>query len=66
MGIKKAKTKELRVVSAADLGGLPAAQVVCENVYLPGRAKQTQILEGDAKTAAAALADKLKFEVRVI
>ncbi len=66
MGIKKAKTKELRVVSAADLGGLPAAQVVCENVYLPGRAKQTQILDGDAKAAAAALADKLKFEVRVI
>ena len=38
------------------MGGLPAAQVRCEKVYLPGRAKQTQILEGDAKTAAAALA----------
>jgi electron transfer flavoprotein beta subunit len=66
MGIKKAKTKELRSVSAADLGGLPAAQVVCEKVYLPGRAKQTQMIEGDAQTAAATLADKLKFEVRVI
>jgi len=66
MGIKKAKTKELKTVSAGDLGGLPSAQLVCKNVYLPGRAKQTQILEGDAKTAAAALADKLKFEVRVI
>lgn len=66
MGIKKAKTKELRAVSADDLGGLPAAQVACEKVYLPGRAKQTQLLDGDAKTAANALADKLKFEVRVI
>ena len=66
MGIKKAKTKELRAVSASELGGVPAAQVRCEKVYLPGRAKQTQILAGDAKTAAAALADKLKFEVRVI
>jgi len=66
MGIKKAKTKELRAVSAADLGGVPVAQVRCEKVYLPERAKQTQLIEGDAKTAAATLADKLKFEVRVI
>lgn len=66
MGIKKAKTKELRAVSASELGGVPAAQARCEKVYLPGRAKQTQILEGDARTAAAALADKLKFEVRAI
>jgi electron transfer flavoprotein beta subunit len=66
MGIKKAKTKELRAVSADDLGGLPAPQVIVEKVYLPGRAKQTQILDGDPRTAAAALADKLKFEVRVL
>lgn len=66
MGIKKAKTKEVRAVTASDLGGVPASQVTCESVYLPGRAKQTQLLEGDAETAAAALADKLKFEVRVL
>ena len=66
MGIKKAKSKELRVLTAAELGGVPTAQLRCEKVYLPSRAKQTQILEGDARTAAAALADKLKFEVRVI
>jgi len=62
MGIKKAKTKELRVVS----GTAPASQVLCTKVFLPSRAKQTQIIEGDARTAAAALAEKLKFEVRVI
>lgn len=62
MGIKKAKTKELRVVSAA----APDSQVRCTRVFLPSRAKQTQMIEGDARTAAAALAEKLKFEVRVI
>jgi electron transfer flavoprotein beta subunit len=58
MGIKKAKTKELRVVSGA---AVPASQVRCTKVFLPSRAKQTQILD-----SAAALAEKLKFEVRVI
>jgi electron transfer flavoprotein beta subunit len=58
MGIKKAKTKELRVVSGA---AAPASQVRCTKVFLPSRAKQTQILD-----SAAALAEKLKFEVRVI
>ncbi len=57
MGIKKAKTKELRVVS----GTAPVSQVQCTKVFLPSRAKQTQILD-----SAAALAEKLKFEVRVI
>lgn len=66
MGIKKAKTKEVKKVGAADLGGLPEAVVALRGVYLPQREKRTQILEGDAKTAAAALAEKLKFEVRVL
>lgn len=63
MGIKKAKTKELRVVSGLET---PVSQVRCTKVFLPSRAKQTQMIEGDARTAAAALAEKLKFEVRVI
>ncbi|MBM3784135.1 MAG: electron transfer flavoprotein subunit beta/FixA family protein [Acidobacteria bacterium] len=66
MGIKKAKTKELRVVTAEELGGTPASQSACTRVFLPSRSKQTQILEGDARTAAEALAGKLKYEVRVI
>ncbi len=66
MGIKKAKSKEIRVLSPDSLGGIPPATVARTKVYLPGRAKQTQILEGDSRTAAAALADKLKFEVRVL
>src|SRR5437879_5390802 len=67
MGIKKAKTKEIKLVAIAELGAEPgAATAVIEKIYLPHKSKQTQILEGDAKTAAAKLVEKLKFEARVI
>ncbi len=66
MGIKKAKTKEIKRVTAAELGGAPAPVATIERVYLPQRTKQTQILDGTAKEAAAKLVEKLKFEVRVI
>jgi electron transfer flavoprotein beta subunit len=66
MGIKKAKTKEIRRVTTGDIGSVPAATAVLERVYVPQKSKQTQIFEGDAKTAAAKLVEKLKFEVRVI
>ena len=66
MGIKKAKSKEIKVVTPADLGGVPAATVRLEKVYIPQRTKQTQMKEGNAKEVAAWLVEKLKFEVRVI
>ncbi len=66
MGIKKAKTKEIKKLAAADLGGKRAAGAVLERVYLPQRTKQTQMIEGDAKTAAAKLVEKLRFEARVL
>lgn len=66
MGIKKAKTKEIKKLAAADLGGKRAAAAVLEKVYAPQRTKQTQMIEGDAKTAAAKLVEKLRFEVRAI
>jgi electron transfer flavoprotein beta subunit len=66
MGIKKAKTKEIRRVEAADFGGAPQPVSVLERVYMPQKSKQTQLLEGDAKKVAAQLVEKLKFEVRVI
>ena len=66
MGIKRAKTKEVKVLAAAslDAGGAPA--VVLERVALPVKQKSTQILGGSAKEAAAALVEKLKFEARVL
>ena len=66
MGIKRAKTKEIRRVTLGDLGAAPAATAVLERVYVPQKSKQTQIFEGDAKSVAAQLVEKLKFEVRVI
>jgi electron transfer flavoprotein beta subunit len=35
-------------------------------VYLPEKKKETQLIEGSPKEAAAKLVEKLKFEVRVI
>jgi len=66
MGIKKAKSKEIRRMTPAELGGTAAAVASIEKVYLPQKVKQTQIFEGDAKTAAAQLVEKLKFEARVL
>jgi len=67
MGIKKAKSKEVRRVTAAGLGLAPAApSIVVQRMYLPERNKRTQLFEGDPKQAAAQLVDKLRFEARVI
>jgi electron transfer flavoprotein beta subunit len=66
MGIKRAKTKELRRVAAADLGAAAAPLAVLESVALPQKQRSTQILPGTPKEAAAALVEKLKFEVRVL
>jgi electron transfer flavoprotein beta subunit len=67
MGIKKAKTKEIRRVTAADLGaGAAEPTIAFDRVYLPERTKRTQLFEGSPKQAAAQLVEKLKFEARVI
>ncbi|MFM2126152.1 MAG: hypothetical protein RL328_2603, partial [Acidobacteriota bacterium] len=63
MGIKKAKTKEIRVVTPA--APAPSTAVI-ERVYPPQKSKQAQILTGDPKAAAAQLVEKLKFEARVL
>ncbi|MBZ5631560.1 MAG: electron transfer flavoprotein subunit beta/FixA family protein [Acidobacteriia bacterium] len=63
MGIKKAKTKEIKLVSASEV---PQASAVIEKLYAPEKNKQGQIFDGDAKTAAAKLVEKLRFEARVI
>jgi electron transfer flavoprotein beta subunit len=66
MGIKRAKTKELRAVSAADLGVDAVPAVLLEQISLPKKQKSTQILPGSAQEAAAALVEKLKTEARVL
>lgn len=66
MGIKKAKTKELKRLTAAELAGPSEVLSVVDRIYLPRKSKQTQILEGPAREVAAKLVEMLKFEVRVI
>lgn len=66
MGIKKAKTKELRRLTLAELGVELTPQQQIKRVYIPQKTKQTQLIEGSPKEAAAKLLDKLKFEARVL
>jgi electron transfer flavoprotein beta subunit len=65
MGIKKAKSKEIRTVSQSEAPEA-AAGFVIERMYAPERSKQTQLFDGDPKTSAAKLVEKLKFEARVL
>ena len=66
MGIKRAKTKEIRKLTPAALGVAPGGGIELARVYQPSRAKQAQIFEGSAKEAAAKLVEKLKFEARIL
>jgi electron transfer flavoprotein beta subunit len=64
MGIKKAKTKEMKTVTAAASSTVPA--IFLERVYLPEKQKKTEMLTGSPAEVAAKIVEKLKFEVRVI
>jgi electron transfer flavoprotein beta subunit len=66
MGIKRAKTKEVKQLSAASL--FPAADptVVLEQLSLPTRKKSTQMLIGTPKEVAASLVEKLRTEAHVL
>ncbi len=66
MGIKRAKTRELRVVNAAELAENAAPAATLEQISAPKKQKSTQILSGSPKEAATALVEKLKTEARVL
>jgi electron transfer flavoprotein beta subunit len=66
MGIKKAKSKEVRRIAAAELGGAGNSSIKLDRVYMPEKTKRSQIFDGSAKEAAAKLVEKLRFEARVI
>jgi electron transfer flavoprotein beta subunit len=66
MGIKKAKTKEVRQITPEQSPASKPAIVALHRIYQPHRKKETQILTGTPAEAAAKLTDVLKFEVRVI
>jgi electron transfer flavoprotein beta subunit len=62
MGIKKAKTKDVKTIPATSAEAASAT----ERVYLPSRSKESQIFSGDARQAAHDLVEKLRFEARVL
>jgi electron transfer flavoprotein beta subunit len=64
MGIKKAKTKEVKRIAPDIAPGAAAVRV--ERIYFPEKSKNSQIFDGPPKEAAAKLVEKLKFEARVI
>jgi electron transfer flavoprotein beta subunit len=71
-GIMAAKKKEIADVKAADLGldpsqvGEAGSRIEIVSVGFPDSGKGAQILEGDAKTVAAQLVNKLQKEARVL
>jgi electron transfer flavoprotein beta subunit len=71
-GIMQAKKKEIAVPSPADLGldpaqlGAAGSRLEVVSVEFPAAGKGAQMIEGDAKTAAAALVAKLRQEARVL
>ena len=66
MGIKKARTKEVKKIAASELGGAGNASITIERLYFPQKTKQSQIFDGPPKEAAAKLVEKLRFEARVL
>jgi electron transfer flavoprotein beta subunit len=63
MGIKKAKSKEVRKVAPAATG---SPSLLIERIYMPEKSKHSQIFDGPPKEAAAKLVEKLRFEARVL
>lgn len=64
MGIKKAKTKELKTVRPGELGGEAGSAI--RHISTPSREKAGVILSGEPADAARQLIEKLRFEARVI
>jgi electron transfer flavoprotein beta subunit len=65
LGIKKAKSKELRQRTPADLGGLNtnSTGIRLLKIYAPARTKNTEFINGTAKEIAAALVEKVRPEI---
>ncbi len=67
IGIKQAKNKPLRKVALGDVQpNLVPNQLNIQRLYVPQKAKKTEMLEGSPADIARKLAEKLKNEVRVL
>ena len=65
MGIKKAKTKEIRRIAPRSWRGGSRRSGSSASI-LPEKTKRSQIFDGPPKEAAAKLVEKLRFEARVL
>ena len=66
MGIKKARSKEVQRIRAADLGIRFEPGVRIERVYAPEHNRRGELVKGDPRQAAANLVEKLRTEARVL
>jgi electron transfer flavoprotein beta subunit len=66
MGIKKSKSKEVKRITASELGIEAPQALAMERIYAPARSKETVMIEGTPKEQAAKLVQILRSEVRVI
>lgn len=66
MGIKKAKTKELKTISASQLDVDKTPGLTTMSIQAPQRGKRTQLLTGSPREVVKQLVEKLRFEARVI
>jgi electron transfer flavoprotein beta subunit len=67
MGIKKARTKEVRATDATALAvSAPAQSIELAGVFLPEKQRQTRMLTGTPAEIAMKLVDVLRNEVRVL
>jgi len=67
IGIKQAKNKPLRKVALGEVqASLVANQLNIQKLYVPQKAKKTEMLDGPPADVARKLTEKLKNEVRVL
>ena len=64
MGIKKAKTKEIRRLSATPPDAPPSASL--QRIYAPEKKKEMRLIAGGPAEAAARLVEVLRWELRVL
>ena len=66
MGIKRAKTKEVKQLDISDMDTASEPTIRVSRIYLPEKSKKSTLFDGPAKESAAKLVEKLRFEARVI
>lgn len=59
MGVKRARTKEVKRITAEEFGVAPVQRMVIDRIYARQSEKQTVFFEGSPRETAAALAERI-------